>query len=287
MKKKQKQELVRNILYALSGVIVGGAVGGALLMKMVTEGDNRRAQAEAVAEQSIAETAAETSHTETEPAAEETTTETVTETAPPPDADALRTLMKPAAPLLTMTYCYTDADCYETYSEVWGKKMPFTTDSVILTCDGTISMAVDADAVLYEVDADAMQITATLPAPKVISHELDEGSIRYYDVKSSLFRKPTLSDYSALIREMKENIRARVVSEREFDRMTLEQAETVIRSCLSVSEVTADYAVTVILPELPAADAEPDAPADFAPLPPADSDEDADPSDWHTPSFRW
>lgn len=291
MKKKQKQEIIRNILYALSGVIVGGAVGGALLMKMVTEGDNRRAQAETAAEQSIAETA-DATQTETAPETEAPAAETVTETAPPPepdpppDADAVRALLKPAEPLLTMTYCYTDANSYETYSEVWGKKMPFTTDSVILTCDGTISMAVDADAILYEVDAAAMEITVTLPEPQVISHELDEDSIQYYDVKSALFRATTLSDYTALIRGMKESIRERVVTEREFDRLTLAQAETVIRSCLSLSEVTADYAVTVILPERPAAETAPDEPEQTAPLPPEDSDEEA-PPDWHKPSFWW
>lgn len=251
MRKKQKQELIRNILYAVSGMIVGGAVGGALLMKIVTEGDTRRAQAEAAAaEQSAALTdTPEDLYTETEPIPEAPAPEPEPEPAAPPDADAIRTLLTPAEELLTMTYCYTDSDCYETYSEFWGKKMPFTTDSVVLTCDGTVCMAVEAEEIGYTVDPDAMQITVTLPEPQVISHELDEDSMQYYDVKSALFRSPTLSDYTAWMRDVKERICDKVVSEREFGRLTLEHAETVIRSCLSISEVTADYTVTFVLPE--------------------------------------
>ena len=130
-------------------MIVGGAVGGALLMKVVTEGDTRRAQAEAAAART--ETALQPAVTL--PAAEivpvpEPVPEPVAEEVPPPDETVLRALLEPVEPLFTADYCYTDSDCYETHSEVWGRRVPFSTDSVIISCDGTISMSVDADAIV-------------------------------------------------------------------------------------------------------------------------------------------
>ena len=285
MRKEQKHEIIRILLYSFSGLIVGCAVGGALLMKVMTEGDTRRAQAEAAA----AARADAVSETElppavTLPAAEpvpEPIPEPVAETVPPPDADALRELLKPAEPMFTASYCYTDSDCYETHSEVWGRRVPFSTDSVIITCDGTICMSVDAGAIGYAVDPESMQITVTLPEPQIISHELDEDSIQYYDVKSSLFRSPSFADYTALIREIKSRICDRIVQERDFGGKTLENAETVIRSCFSVADLTKEYQVLFALPETepvvtePAVTAPPE-PEETEPEPDEPEPEDSD-----------
>ena len=260
MRNERKHEVIRMLLYALSGMIVGGAVGGALLMKVVTEGDTRRAQAEAAAaERAAALTSAAPAETlPPETPAPLPETEPPAEAPPPPDAALLRSLTEPAVPLFTAEYCYTDSDCYETHSEFWGWRVPLSTDSVVITCDGTICMAVDADAIVYEIAPDTAQITVTLPEPEIVSHELDEDSIRYYDVKSALFRSPTLEDYTALIREIKARISDRVVHERDFGRKTLETAQTAIRSCLAAAPETAAYQVQFILPE-------PAAPAQTAP----------------------
>lgn len=290
MNKSQKKEAVSIVLYALSGMIVGGVVGGALLMKMMTEGDTRRALAE--------QAAAQTAETEppavtlpepeivTEPPVPEPVAEPVVETSPPPDAESLRALLAPAEPLFTAVYCYTESDCYENHSEVWGKKVPFSTDTVVLTCDGTITMRVDTDAIAYAVDPEAMRITVTLPEPEIVSHDLDEDSIRYYDVKSSLFRSPSLADYTALIRDVKAQICDKVLEQRDFGGQTLDTAENIIRSSFAIADATAEYAVTFVLPETET----PAVPAATEPLPaetlPAETDapeDDAGRFSWDEP----
>ena len=45
--------------------------------------------------------------------------------------------------------------------------MAFSTESVILTFDGTICMGIDADAIVYTVDPEQKQITAVLPQAEV------------------------------------------------------------------------------------------------------------------------
>ena len=246
MRKEQKSELARIVLYSMCSLIVGCAVGGALLMKIVVEGKALPEHQQTAAESSAEEVPV--------PLPEALPAETVPEPEPvaeplPPDADAVREMLKPAEPLFTQTYCYTDSDSYETHNEMFGKKVPFTTESVVLTYDGTICMGIDTAQIGYAVDPSQKQITVTLPQPELLSHDLDEDSIRYYDVKSSIFRSSSIADYTALIREIKQDVCKKVVNDRGFDRLTTENAETVIRSWLSGFEKTQDYKVVFAVSE--------------------------------------
>lgn len=235
MRNEQKGELARIVLYSMCSLIVGCAVGGALLMKIAVQGNAMPAKhaAEPVPENMPVVTSLPPAEPLPEPVSEPL----------PPDADAVRALLQPAEQLLKMTYCYTDSDSYENHDEMFGKRVPFTTESVVLTYDGTICMGINADAIVYTVDPVQKQITAVLPQPEILSHDLDEDSIQYYDVKSSIFRSNSIADYTALIRNVKQKICDKVVKDRDFDRLTVENAETVIRSWLSGFETTKDYTV--------------------------------------------
>ncbi len=41
--------------------------------------------------------------------------------------DNVQEVLKPASDLISTKYYYTDADTYENYKELFGKKVPFTT----------------------------------------------------------------------------------------------------------------------------------------------------------------
>lgn len=266
MRNEQKGELARIVLYSACSLIVGCAVGGALLMKIAVQGNALNAKKAAVP-------LPENMPVVTSLPAELPVAETVSEPLPP-DADAVRKMLQPAAPLLKMTYCYTDSDSYETHNEMFGKKVPFTTESVILTYDGTICIGIDADSIVYTVDPVQKQIIAVLPQPEILSHDLDEDSIQYYDVRSSIFRSTSIADYSALIRNVKQKICDKVVKDREFDRLTVENAETVIRSWLSGFDTTKAYTVVFSVSE---AETEPADVQEEGTLPEPDPSETAEP----------
>lgn len=254
MRKEQKSEAARIVLYSLCSLIVGCAVGGALLMKIAVQGD-----ALLVKGTSQADSAPEEPVTVAEPMPEieiPETVEPVVAEPEPPDAEAIRTLLKPAEPLLTVSYCYTDSDSFESHQEMFGKKVPFTTSSVILTFDGTVSMGIDPEAILYTVDPQQKTIAVNLPAPELLSHDLDEDSIQYYDVKSSIFRSASMADYTALLKEIKSKMCDKIVRERKFDKKTLDNAETVIRSMLAAADLTKDYTPLFARPESAAAEPE-------------------------------
>ena len=254
MRKEQKSEAARIVLYSLCSLIVGCAVGGALLMKIAVQGD-----ALLVKGTSQVDSAPEEPVTVAEPMPEielPETAEPVVAEPEPPDADAIRELMKQAEPLLTMSYSYTDSDSFESHQEMFGKKVPFTTSSVILTFDGTVNMGIDPEAIIYTVDSQEKTIAVNLPAPELLSHDLDEDSIQYYDVKSSIFRSASMADYTALLKDIKSKMCDKIVNERKFDKKTLDNAETVIRSMLAAADLTKDYTPLFARPESAAAEPE-------------------------------
>ena len=55
-------------------------------------------------------------------------------------------IIKPASDLITSKYIYKDADSYENYKNLFGKRVPFTTDKVVFTYKGTVSVGIDLSA---------------------------------------------------------------------------------------------------------------------------------------------
>ena len=255
MQKSQKQDIIRIVLYSLSSLLVGSVVGGTLLMRIM-----QQPPADALAQSAalLTETTTETVETETESetdtesqttvttTSETTTTTTTTTTTAPPDTPAIQQILRPAEDLLTASYYYTDSESFEQHSEVFGQRVPFTTDSVILTFDGVITLGIPMDEIRYEINAENRYIRVLLPEPELISHEIDENSVHCYDVSDSIFRSTSLSEFLVQLRREKPVICQRVRQRRDLDRSILEQADRVVRSLLSAAPGTRDYTVLVL-----------------------------------------
>lgn len=254
MQKNQKTDLIRIVLYSLSSLLVGTAVGGTLLMRIMQQPPadaavNSALMLEAAVITDTDETAETTETTvTTEMTTSESTTTTTTTTAPP-DSASIQEILRPAADLMRESFYYTDSDTYETHSEVFGARVPFTTDSVVLTYDGEICVGVPAADIQFRVDAEEQRIFVTLPQPELISHKLDESSVRIYDVKNSIFRSSSLVDYLEFLRKKKDAVCRRIRAQRGCDRTVLEQADKLIRSLLAAAEETRKYTVIVNYPD--------------------------------------
>lgn len=239
MEKERKNTLVSVVLYSLCSLIVGGVVGGTLLMK-ITQGELSSVPETVRAEQ-IETTALTVSETTTTTVAAEVV----------PDADSLRELLAASGDLFSIEYPYTDSDRFELHSEVFGRRVPFTSSSVILTYSGTITIAVPVDAIAFAVDVQTKQITITLPEPEVTSHTLDTDSVRCYDVDSGLFSARTADDYIPDLIEQKNVVLSRVLYNQNLYARAAAQVQNVARGLLSVAAETKNYAVQFVVPELP------------------------------------
>lgn len=153
-------------------------------------------------------------------------------------------VLKPASDLVTIRYCYTDADTYENTKEFFGKKLPFTTDKVVFTYDGVISAGIDFSAVQYDIDNDSKVIHITLPEPGIISNEIDESSFKFPYISDSVFNSTDMSDYIELIDQLKKEKAQKVLKDTEFMNSAKENTEKVLKGFLTSSDKTKDYTVS-------------------------------------------
>ena len=152
-------------------------------------------------------------------------------------------ILKPANELITVKYNYTDADVFENYKQIRGWKIPGTTNKTIFTYDGVISVGIDFSQIDIQVNHDAHTITISLPEPSVIANEVDASSFQYYDVSNSVFNQTEVGDVTELIKVLKEKKAEKILANPEVLQQAEENAQTVMKSFLSASDLTKDYSV--------------------------------------------
>ena len=69
------------------------------------------------------------------------------------------------------------------------------------TYEGEIHAGVDLDQAKVNINQEAKSISVTLPKTKILSHDIDEDSVMFYDEKNSIFNPLELEDYSNFRKE--------------------------------------------------------------------------------------
>ena len=83
---------------------------------------------------------------------------------------------------------------FERGSDFYGIRIPFTTSRFIVSYSGVITAGVDLSQAQVEVTDE--QVTVTLPAAQILSHEIDPDSLEVFDETRSIFNPITIEDYS-------------------------------------------------------------------------------------------
>ena len=148
----------------------------------------------------------------------------------------VKKVLKPASDLITIKYCYTDADTYENTKELFGKKIPFTTDKVVFTYDGTVSVGVNLAEADYEIDNENKIID-------IIANEIDTSSFEFPFISDSIFNSTDMSDYVKLVDQLKKAKGEKVLNDKEFMDSAKENTQTVLKSFLTSADTTKEYKV--------------------------------------------
>lgn len=82
-------------------------------------------------------------------------------------------------------------------------KIPFTESRYIFSYDGVLKAGCNFEDISYTVDEDAKTIVITMPAARILSCEVDEGSLKVYDEKQNVYTPLTLEK----MQEAREKIR--------------------------------------------------------------------------------
>lgn len=155
----------------------------------------------------------------------------------------IKEVLEPARDLITTKYYYTDSNTYENYKELFGQKVPFTTDKVIFTYDGVISVGVDLSRLRYSIDHNEKIITITLPKVKILANELDESSFEFPYMADSIFNATEMDDYVELLGRLKQERADELMANTAFMEDALENTKSVIEKFLTASDVTKKYEV--------------------------------------------
>lgn len=145
--------------------------------------------------------------------------------------------------LATVTYAYTELGQYESSKDFYGVKVPFTTNGFILTYDGIIKAGIDMTKVEAEVDAGTGKVVITLPEAEVLSHEIDEDSVKIFDEKTSIFNPFTVKDYTEFYADQKAEVEKKALAKGLLTEAKT-QAQTMIQAALE-TYLTEDWSLEI------------------------------------------
>ena len=127
--------------------------------------------------------------------------------------------------LATIRYSYTNMGQFENSNEFYGIKLPFTTKSFIVAYDGTITAGVDLTQA--KVTVTDQKVTIALPAPQILSHEVDPNSLEVFDETTSIFNPITIEDYTGFQADQQGVMEEKAI-QRGLLTQAKDQAETAI-----------------------------------------------------------
>lgn len=145
-----------------------------------------------------------------------------------------------AKELTTLKYHYTNMGQFENQNTFYGYKVPFTSKKFIVSYDGTIHAGIDLDKL--NVAVNDKKITVTIPKAQILSHEIDEDSLKVFDERESIFNRIDIEDYNNFSKDQKKEVEDKAV-QNGLLKEAEEEAEKAIYSLLSTDTVLKDYEI--------------------------------------------
>ncbi len=133
-----------------------------------------------------------------------------TEHPPALDAVVVQNRMEQVSQLATAKYYYTNMGQFEQHGEFYGVKLPFSTKRFIVSYDGNIQAGIRLRDAAIEISE--TQLTVTLPAAEILSHEMDEDSLQVFDETRSIFNPITIEDYNGFLADQKDAMEAKAIA---------------------------------------------------------------------------
>lgn len=122
------------------------------------------------------------------------------------DSTILTNRLNSIRELSTLEYKYTKMVTYSNVKTFYGWEVPFTEKKFIITYNGSIKSGIDLNDVTVAVDNNKKEIKVNLPEAKILSHEIDEDSIKIFDEKNSIFNPLKVEDFKSFATDQKDSV---------------------------------------------------------------------------------
>ncbi len=151
------------------------------------------------------------------------------ETTPKLSAVVVEHQLEQVSQLATARYRYTNMGQFEQSSDFYGMKIPFSGKHFIVSYDGSILAGVDLKQA--EVKISDGKVTVTLPEAQILSHEIDEESLKVFDETKNIFNPLTIENYNSFYTEQKKEMETKALESGLFSQAE-EQAELVVKQII-------------------------------------------------------
>lgn len=132
-----------------------------------------------------------------------------------------------------------------TYSNVktfYGWEVPFTEKKFIITYNGSIKSGIDLNDVTVAVYNNKKEIKVNLPEAKILSHEIDEESIKIFDEKNSIFNPLKVEDFKSFATDQKDSVEKEAIKKSLLTEAEKHSKDAILET-FSIDGLLDDYKV--------------------------------------------
>ena len=147
--------------------------------------------------------------------------------------------------LALYSYDYSKVGKFSNKLSFNGWKIPLTQKNFIITYDGSIKAGIDLKQAKISIDND--QLNITLPAAKILSHEIDEKSIEVYDESSNIFNQISINDYKSFATKEKKKDEKEAISNGILEKSKTKAEQTLTTYLQAIPEIKDHYKLNITI----------------------------------------
>ena len=147
--------------------------------------------------------------------------------------------------LALYSYDYSKVGKFSNKLSFNGWKIPLTQKTFIITYDGSIKAGIDLKQAKISIDNE--QLNITLPAAKILSHEIDENSIEVYDESSNIFNQISINDYKSFATKEKKKNEKEAISNGILEKSKTKAEQTLTTYLQAIPEIKDHYKLNITI----------------------------------------
>ena len=147
--------------------------------------------------------------------------------------------------LALYSYDYSKVGKFSNKLSFNGWKIPLTQKTFIITYDGSIKAGIDLKQAKISIDNE--QLNITLPAAKILSHEIDENSIEVYDESSNIFNQISINDYKSFATKEKKKNEKDAISNGILTKSKEKVVQTLTTYLQAIPEIKDNYQLNITI----------------------------------------
>ena len=147
--------------------------------------------------------------------------------------------------LALYSYDYSKVGKFSNKLSFNGWKIPLTQKTFIITYNGSIKAGIDLKQAKISIDND--QLNITLPAAKILSHEIDENSIEVYDESSNIFNQISINDYKSFATKEKKKNEKDAISNGILTKSKEKVIQTLTTYLQAIPEIKDNYQLNITI----------------------------------------